>query len=85
MLRLIIFKKLISDIGNKLHLVTRFIYCINSISCHILYMIYIILYTVHPPICHTPQFIPKTQFIPIFFGHENVTNRVRGGFQKKNV
>ena len=36
--------------------------------------------TVHPPICHTPIY-PKTRFIRTIFGHENVTNRVRGGFQ----
>ena len=30
------------------------------------------------------RFVPKTRFIPSFFGHENVTNRELKGFQKKN-
>ena len=30
----------------------------------------------------TPRFVNKTRFVNIFFGNENVTNRVRGGFHK---
>ena len=30
----------------------------------------------------TPRFVNKTRFVNTFFGNENVTNRVLGGFQK---
>ena len=40
-----------------------------------------LLNTVHPPICHAPIY-PQNPIYPHFFGHENGTNRVRGGFQK---
>ena len=30
----------------------------------------------------TPRFVNKTRFVNTFFGNENVTNRVSGGFQK---
>ena len=33
----------------------------------------------------TPRFIPKTRFIPTFFGHENVTNQVHGGLKKSAI
>ena len=30
----------------------------------------------------TPRFVNETRFVNTFFGNENVTNRVLGGFQK---
>ena len=40
-----------------------------------------IIHTVHLPISNTPIY-PQNPIYPHFFGHENVTNWVRGGIQK---
>ena len=35
-----------------------------------------------PDLSHFTRFVNKTRFVNTFFGNENVTNRVSGGFQK---